>query len=198
MHPSRFFFLTAFLLLLLFVWGPTQALAQIIFETTLSERGQKMVTDCENMAQLAEIVGEHGIIIFEGERPVMAKQIVFVVGERGEVKERFASEAFKLEPGKHRLSEHFPRERFLALFGELSSEGYSLAANEENYITGFGSFSPYDNRVVTDRALEEMRLDRGQEALILAVQPEDTRDKEMIRLRPKISPMAFALGSDRK
>lgn len=177
-RTSFLFSIGTLLLAALLLWAPSEAQAQIVFE--LSERGQKMVTDPDRMhpEDLLKIVGEHGIIIFEGERPVRAKQIVFIVGERGEVQEQIASEPFKLEPGRHRVGEHFPRRQFLALFERMFPD--SIFFPDSHFIPG-STWHP--EKGFPDSTFREAGLEDKQVGVMMALVPADEELAERVETK---------------
>ena len=79
------------LLAVLFIAAPATAHAQIIFDVQLSDRGREAITDPDRMdaPKLLGLLTEEGRHSYEGEEPVMAaKDLVFIVGEHGEIRHR--------------------------------------------------------------------------------------------------------------
>lgn len=187
------------LLVAALLWSPSRAQAQIVFDLQLSERGQEMVTDPDRMRpeELLEIVGEHGVVTYRGERPVEGHLVAyFLHGPSGTGKTLAARLGeFELRPGEYRLGEFLSRDRSLALFEELFPDGY-FAAKELDFITGFGSFMPSDFPTFVaesvESSFEEVRLGEGQVGLALLFVPEDPDASEV-----QIRPMSFVLGPEK-
>jgi hypothetical protein len=117
--------------------------------------------------KLLGLLAEEGRAVYKGKRPVRARQIVFILGREGEVRQRIEGESFVLEPGVHPLGRHFPSDIFLALFEKAFPDSTfdierlfpdSIFDSEERF---------------PDSLFDGMRLKDGQVGIVLALAPVD-------------------------
>ena len=166
--------------------------AQIIFGVQLSEKGveavkEKAVTDPENMnaEMLLGLLAREGQFIYEGEEPVMAKQIVFIVSQDGRVHERIESKPFNLKPGVQPAGEYLSGDAFLAPLAEAlhSEEGVFVEWFRISPIKG-SALSSDSERRFPDTIFDEMDLRDRQVGLVLALAPADEEMLERVRFQP--------------
>lgn len=201
LHPRRTSTLLAIgaLLAVLFVVVPA-AHAQIIFGIQLSERGQEAITDPDRMDAkgLLGLLAEEGRFVYRGEKPVMAKQIVFIVGEHGERRKRIESKPFELEPGAHPVGKYVSGDEFFAPLEDALApqegvlvEWFRLPSDEASTLT-----SDAEKRF-SDSVFGEMGLKDRQVGVVMALVPAEKEMLEQVQFQPvgfAFAPLECALA----
>lgn len=197
-HTSFLFSIGTLLLAALLLGAPSEARAQVIFDTQLSERGQKMVTDPDRMApeDLLKIVGEHGIVTYRGERPVEARFLAFFLPREGEQVKQADLGRFELRPGRYQAGEFLAQERFLALFEEMFPDSFFFPDSlffPDDIFFPCSVFDPEGRDFAAkELVFDRMEVGEGEAGFVLAVHPEHGDvEREEVRIRP----MGFVFGS---
>lgn len=168
-------------LLAFFLTGVPEAEGQALFGVQYDEDTFQRMIEAERpitSKALGKTLGREGRLLYKGNRPTRARFVISFAGGKDKRHRPAVTEPFKLEPGRHATSEHFPGGTWLALFKKAFPGGTWFPLD---------TYAPDDARWDEKRGIINGiydRLNRNQVGLVLALIPANKRERGEARIRP--------------